>query len=67
MSWNPRVIFSLEQKLEPLEQISIPGIYSWEEILEIKQKKQLRIDLFFAEDNQIRINWHRKVSEKSKL
>ena len=67
MGWNPKAVFSLEKKLQQLENITIPIVYSWEEFLEIKSKEQVHIALFSAEDNQNSMYWLRKISGKFKV
>jgi len=67
MGWNPVAIFSLGNKLQQLDKINIPIIYSWEEFLEIKSKKQVQIALFSAEEKQDNLQWLRKISNKFKI
>lgn len=66
MGWNPIAIYSLDNKIQQLKHINIPIIYSWEEFLEFKLKRQVDIALFSAEDNHNNLYWLRKISEKFK-
>jgi len=67
MGWNPLAVFSVENRKQGLENISIPVISSWDKFLDIKKKFGVNIAIFSADNNQENSRWIRNISEEFKV